>query len=104
MYYDFPLKVLLLLDMVLESWWKCKVSINELLLDVALNSWQKSNVIKTLGVSFFFKGQDTQTSWGKDQTSGNTSLLNKVHIICTSLVFQIMNYKSQVAAAFYGQQ
>ena len=63
------------------------VYINELLLDVALNSWQKSNVIKTLGVSFFFKGQDTQTSWGKDQTSGNTSLLNKVHLICISLLW-----------------
>ena len=78
--------------------------INELLLDVAWNSWRKSNVMKILGVLFFFIGQDTQTSWGKDQTSGNTSLLNKVHLICISLVFRIMNYKSQVAAAFYDQQ
>lgn len=50
--------------------------------------------MKTLGVSLYFIGQDTQTSWGKDQTSGNTSLLNKVHLIMyftVSMVFRFMN-------------
>ena len=65
--------------------------------------------MRTLGVSLFFIGQDTQTSWGKDQTSGNTSLLNKVHIIMyfTVMVFWFMNSShewAEYAAAFYGRQ
>ena len=79
---------------------------NELLLDMALNSWQKSNVIKTLGVSLFFIGQDTQTSWGKDQTSGNTSLLNKVHLIMyfAVMVFRFITSGQIMQLYFYGQQ